>query len=297
MQLEKPCALVTRFIRTLRGGSQPILAEASNGNIYVVKFGNNVQGERLPFNESMGTELYSSCGLRVPAWEVLQLTDSFIDCHPSCWFEGPSGRIRPSSGLCYGSRYLGGETTCLLEILPGAYFSRVRNRADFWLAWALDVSADHCDRRQALFRVESSRELEAVFVDFGHMFGGATGSKASLPFRTSRYADERIYPPLPRSLLVTIKRILCNLDAEALWCKLTSIPDEWKTTSSIQKFTDCLDRLSSASYIASTLEAMVKSQEMRTYDPYVPCGEKGSAAAILHTRVPCDRRRVRSVVL
>jgi len=54
---EEP-AVVTQFIRKVRGGSQAILAKASDGRMYVVKFRNNHQGPNQLFNECMGTELY-----------------------------------------------------------------------------------------------------------------------------------------------------------------------------------------------------------------------------------------------
>ena len=54
--LGKKTIAVTRHIQKLRGGSQPILAEASDGRLYVVKFANNPQGANLLFNESMGRD-------------------------------------------------------------------------------------------------------------------------------------------------------------------------------------------------------------------------------------------------
>ena len=209
--LRKHFALVTRYLRSLRGGSQPILAEANDGNIYVVKFTDNLQGPQLPFNESMGTELYRACGLRVAPWKVLQITESFLDRNPASWSETPQGRRRPAAGLCFGSRFLGGQSSRLFEIMPESYFQRAKNASDFWLAWMLDVCANHSDARQAIFCEEPSGQLEAVFIDFGHMFGGATGRDPFRHFRTSRYLDERIYPCIKPEFLLTIRRIVDTL--------------------------------------------------------------------------------------
>lgn len=134
---------VKRFIRNLRGGSQPILAEASDGLLYVVKFANNLQGPNLAFNEAMGAELYRQLGLPVPDWKPLILRDAFIDNNPDCWIQTPYGRLRPAAGLCFGSRFLGGGGERLFEILPGSAFARVRNLRDFWLAWLIDVCASY----------------------------------------------------------------------------------------------------------------------------------------------------------
>jgi putative nucleotidyltransferase with HDIG domain len=136
---------VTQYIHNLRGGSQPILAQASDGLVYVVKFNNNLQGANLPFNESIANELYRACRLEVPSWKPLMLTDAFLDQNPSCWMQTPDGRLRPDSGICFGSRFLGGEGIRLLEILPGTSLKQVHNHEDFWLAWLIDSLAEHRD--------------------------------------------------------------------------------------------------------------------------------------------------------
>ena len=164
---EAPAEL-TRFIRKFRGGSQPILVEASDGLLYVVKFFNNEQGPNLLFNESMGTELYRLSGLPVPSWRPLIVTSSFIERNPACWIETPEGTFRPDPGLCFGSQYLGGKDVQLFEILPGNFHKRVRNPDNFWLAWLLDVCGSHADNRQAIFRQRLDGSLDAIFIDHGH---------------------------------------------------------------------------------------------------------------------------------
>ena len=154
---------LSRFIRNLRGGSQPILVQASDGLLYVVKFTNNLQGANLPFNESVGTELYRACGLAVPAWKPLLVSDAFLDRNPDCWMQTSKGRLRPDSGMCFGSRFLGGDGIRLLEILPGTSFKRVRNNKSFWLAWMIDICAHHADGRQAIFVEDAEGWLNAFF--------------------------------------------------------------------------------------------------------------------------------------
>src|SRR5580698_1050275 len=117
--LAKDLALVAGDARSLRGGSQPILAHATDGLVYVVKFANNLQGPNLLFNESAGYELYRACGLPVPDWTPLWVTDSFLDGNRDCWMQTPEGRLRPSSGLCFGSLFLGQKGDRLFEIVPG----------------------------------------------------------------------------------------------------------------------------------------------------------------------------------
>src|SRR5208337_4281241 len=149
--LENEIANLTEYIRNLRGGSQPILALASDGFLYVVKFLNNPQGPNVLFNEIAGSELYRACGLAVPEWRSLLLSDSFIDKNPESWMQTPEGRLRPTAGLCFGSRFMVGDGKRLIEFLPRSSFRRVRNRTSFWLAWLIDVCAEHTDNRQAIF--------------------------------------------------------------------------------------------------------------------------------------------------
>src|ERR1035437_3514301 len=98
-----------RFIRKLRGGSQPILAEASDGLLYVVKFINNLQGPNLLFNESAGSEIFHANALAVPSWKPIFISDSFLDHNPDSWMQTPTGLLRLVSGLCFGSQFLGGD--------------------------------------------------------------------------------------------------------------------------------------------------------------------------------------------
>jgi hypothetical protein len=197
----KDFALATQYIRKLRGGSQPILVQASDGLLYVVKFTNNLQGPNVPFNESIGTELYRACGLAVPSWKPVLVTNSFLDKNPDCWMQTPAGRLRPDSGLCFGSRFLGGDGIRLLEILPGTSFERVRDRKNFWLAWLIDICAEHVDNRQAVFVEDSDGSLDPSFFDMGHLFGGPKADQAK-HFRASRYLDPRIYPEVTSEVLL-----------------------------------------------------------------------------------------------
>src|ERR1035437_3359153 len=109
-------ALLVHCVQKLRGGSQPVLAAANDGQLYVVKFTNNLQGPNLAFNESMGTELYRICGLPVPSWRAILVTASFIDQNPGCWIETAEGKLRPKEGVCFGSQFLCTEDSRLLEL-------------------------------------------------------------------------------------------------------------------------------------------------------------------------------------
>jgi hypothetical protein len=258
--LGQDIVFVTRFIRNLRGGSQPILVQASDDLFYVAKFANNLQGPNLLFNEGAGSELYSACNLAVPAWKPLLLTDKFLDENPDCWMVNSEGRLRPQSGLCFGSRFLGGEGIRLREILPGTSFSRVSNRADFWLAWLIDICAAHVDNRQAVFAEDAKGWLHAFFVDHGHLFSGPNGQHR-FHFRASQYLDSRIYMHLASHRIHNLLTIAANQNVDRLWREIQTLPEDWKTTSALKGFAECLGMLSSPRLLEGAIESMVNADE------------------------------------
>lgn len=278
LALAQDDVFATRFVRKLRGGSQPVLAEASDGFSYVVKFSNNLQGPNLAFNESMGTELYRSLGLPVALWRQVAVTDSFIDANRACWMETETGLRRPEAGKCFASRYVGGEGTRLYEILPGTYINRVKNREDFCLAWLVDVCADHRDSRQAIFRELPGGDLTATFVDHGHMFGGA--DQLQPRSRCVAYLDARIYPETDREqFLLKLDRVLGSLDALGLCKEIDALPDEWKRESAIRGLMHCLERLASRDFVTATVDTIA--------DCLLPV-DRREKTGIQYRREPCS---------
>ena len=255
----KDFSRVTRYVRNLRGGSQPILAQACDGLLYVVKFTNNLQGPNLPFNEGIGSELYRACGLAGTSWKPLLVTDSFLDQNPDCWMQAQHGRLRPDSGLCFGSRFLGGNGIRELEILSGTSFKRVRNRLSFWLAWLVDICAAHADHRQAIFLEDGAGRLDAFFIDHGHLFGGPKG-ELRRRFEASRYLDPRIYQTLSLQELRNFQQIAGSLCVDQLWQRVQALPEDWRTESALQGFAQCLSRLSTPNLLQNILDTMVEAQ-------------------------------------
>jgi hypothetical protein len=277
--------VAARYIRNLRGGSQPILVQATDGFLYVAKFANNLQGPNLLFNESAGSDLYKACGLAGPKWKPLLVTDSFLDQNPDCWLQTPEGRLRPSSGLCFGSRFLGGEGIRLLEILPGTSLNRVRNHASFWLAWLIDICAGHCDNRQAIFLEDGKGLLDAFFVDHGHLFGGPKG-EVRLHFQASRYLDSRIYQRVSSQQLSRFQKAIQGMDVERLWQRIQALPDDWKSKSALDAFAVCLDTLSTPNLLQNIVDTM--EDTLRKSYPCERSNRPGRAkppASVLHPGV------------
>jgi hypothetical protein len=248
-----------RYIQKMPGGSQPILVQASDGLLYVVKFSNNPQGVNLLFNESIGTELYRACNLPVPSWKLLSVADSFLDENPDSWMETPEGPIRPNAGFCFGSRFLGGDGLRPLGVLPKTRFNKVRDRKIFWLAWILDICAGHADNRQTIFAEDGTGWLDPFFVDNGHLFGGPKGDQHP-KCEASRYLDPRIYPAISSHQLLCYQRTLGRLEPDQLWRNLQALPDDWKTESALYRFAQCLGKLSTTSILRDVVDMVVDVQ-------------------------------------
>jgi len=229
------CTEVCHFVRKLRGGSQPMLAKASDGFYYVVKFFDNLQGANLCFNDALGTELFRQAGLPVPEWRPVCVSDEFLDCNPDCWMEIGHGSLRPLSGWCFASRSLGLNDSALFEILPRRSFARIKNRRDFWTSWVLDVLCGHSDNRQALFVEDETRSIEAYFIDHGHLFGGAEGS-TSPAIWASRYLDPDVYLVPEVEEADRIHDALLRVDFAALATIVNGLPAAWKTPAALSRF-------------------------------------------------------------
>jgi hypothetical protein len=242
--LKKKNLEALRYICRLPGGSTPVLIQADDGKTYVIKFRNNLQGPNVLFNEFMGTTLLDACGLLTPGCATIRVSEAFLDANPDCWIDGgQQGMIRPFSGPCFGSRYIGeSDGGVLFQLLPEVRFNIIRNRKQFWLAWILDIVGANRDYRQTVFMSGLKGMLSAVFLDNGHYFGGPDGEPAGV-FMKARHPDIRIYPEVNSQELLQHRNTIRELNLDQLWRKAHELPDEWITASALRRFARCLDTL------------------------------------------------------
>jgi len=285
------CQRAALFICKLRGGSQPILVEGTNGVLYVLKFSDNPQGPNVPFNEVAGAELFHACGLPVPGWDPLLLTDEFIDSNRDCWPVVEAEPRRPRAGLCFASRFLGSQNQQLIEILPGSAFNRIRNRAHFWLAWFIDICCEHIDNRQAIFLRDSEGWLHASFIDSGHLLSGARGdSKPN--FWSPRYLDPRIYNGISSLDIAKYRRVLFTLNADAVFARILEMPQDWQLPSAVAALTRCLSRIANRQFANVIWEMLQKEctpgSETGRDGHQVEAGDEGRA--LLQLGIPARRR-------
>lgn len=244
-----------RFLRKMRGGSQPILIDAGDGCQYVVKFPSNPQGPNVLFNEVAGTELYRQFGLPVPEWRLVYVSEGFLRAHPDSWRETPKGRQMPEPGWCFGSRYLGMKDAGIYEILPRSQFSRIENRQDFWKAWVLDILCEHADNRQAVFLRGNLSRTHAFFVDHGHVLGGAHGEISPI-FWASRYLDPEIYIEPEAQAADELTKAWRALDLEGLSRLLGELPSAWRTPSGLSRFERVGERVSDPAELQCVIDCL-----------------------------------------
>jgi hypothetical protein len=159
----------------MKGGSQSILVQCDDDRFYVVKMAGNPQGPNVVANEFLGSVIAGAVGLPVAESMLIHLSDHFIDSEPDIWFELPSGKKRPDTGLHFGSLLVGQPfgPQRPSEYISPSRINSIANRDAFLGMYILDVWANQQDNRQAvLLRRSDDNVQEAFFIDHGHMFGG-----------------------------------------------------------------------------------------------------------------------------
>ncbi len=163
--------VLTKHVRALRGGSQPHLMQADDGNLYVVKFQGNPQGTNILINELLACKLAQFLGLPVPATECVQLPP---ELSKELYFETSDGRQPVRPGLHLGSRLVirSLEGRCY-DDLPQSFHHLVRNPGVLVGIRLFDLWTCNRDTRQVVFwKYSRKKKYNVTFIDNGHCFGG-----------------------------------------------------------------------------------------------------------------------------
>ena len=125
--------LAVQTIRRMRGGAQSQLMLGADGALWVVKFRNNPQGERVLANELLATRIAEAVGLTVPKTEIVEVSEWLVANSPEMTLEfGRGQRGRCAAGLQFGSRFVGGLMPGqVVDYLPESQLAEVRNLGEF----------------------------------------------------------------------------------------------------------------------------------------------------------------------
>ena len=215
------------FLYKLCGSSQPSILQGEDGAFYVVKF-RGFPGHQSLINEVIGTELIRCMGLPAPDWAPIAISNDFIERNPGLWFCTDGSPIKPLPGLHFGSRIIeAAEEQRTYQMIPHSWIDRIDNRADFLGVLVLDLWANNCDRRQAVFLRDGQKRLHAYFIDNDFMFGGKFGFGVTCPRRAMVY-DLDIYSGLWSGQAVKKwTNIVDGIGESAIRWIVNSVPDGW----------------------------------------------------------------------
>jgi hypothetical protein len=136
----------------MRGGSQPHLLEAEDGQCYVVKFRNNPQHHRILVNELLASRLLAYLQVAAPETAPVQLSAEFLAENPDIHLTFGSRRIPVEPGWHFGSRYPGDPArTTVYDFLPDTLLPKVANLEDFRTILLFDKWVGNADGRQSIF--------------------------------------------------------------------------------------------------------------------------------------------------
>ena len=130
-----------QHIRRMRGGSQPHLLRASDGEYFVTKFSNNPQHIRILANELFATQLGLWLGLPMPRVTAIEVSAWLIARTPELSIHLNGRDIPCSTGLQCGSRYPCGPANDPVEIfdyLPESLLEKTSGLVNFARALIFD---------------------------------------------------------------------------------------------------------------------------------------------------------------
>jgi hypothetical protein len=158
-----------------------------DGNLYVVKFQNNPQHERVLANEMLATRLAQLIGLTVPACAVIEVGSKLISSTSELVIDRDDGRTIPcKAGLSFGSLFVGSATPGLVvDYLPEPLLSEVKNLPEFAGMLAFDKWTGNADGRQAVYSKTSRRDESylTTFIDQGYCFNAGLWNFDDSPIR------------------------------------------------------------------------------------------------------------------
>jgi hypothetical protein len=179
----------------MNGGSQSRLMIGADRMLWVVKFQNNPQHQKVLANEMIVTGVAEEFKLPVPKCSVIEVTSRLIASDPQMVCHGNSRHSTLyTPGRQYGSQYVGGLMPRLvMNGLVDSELKHVRNLEAFLGMLTVDKWTGNCDQRQAVFeRKPNEKRYRAIFVDHGNCFN--TGAW-SFPDKTMQgvYRSDRVY--------------------------------------------------------------------------------------------------------
>ncbi len=224
-----------RWLRRMRGGSQPHLIEADDGHFYVVKPKDNPQHRRVLVNEWIAAAFLRFLQIAGPEVAVVRIDQEFLASHPEVGVQRGQ-RLEPiSTGCHFGSRMPGDPAQmAFFDTLPNVLMAKVANLRDLAGLLVFDRWIANADYRQMVFfraQVAEPGTVRPGFlmwaIDHGFAFqgpgwnlktGGRQGLHHANPLYESLQDWEQLEPWLTR---------IESFPEEVADQALSSLPREW----------------------------------------------------------------------
>lgn len=215
-----PTLQTTRYVSPLReGGSLPALAEASDGELYVVKFRGAGQGRKALVAELIAGEIARTLGLKVPALVLVELDPAFGNNEGDPEIQD---LLKASAGLNLG-----------LKFLPGALMfdplaERVTPRLASLIVWfdALVLNVDRTVKNPNLLCWDDDIWLidHGASLYFHHNWAADFSARSRAPFPPIR---DHVLLPYATELQTIDAEFANHLTSQRLTEILNAVPDLW----------------------------------------------------------------------
>jgi len=213
----------------MRGGAQGQLMLGADGQVYVVKFQNNPQHMRVLANEFLASRIAAAAGLTAPETELVEVSNWLVENTPELEMDLGRTRVRCSTGLQFGSRFVGGLMPGqVVDYLPEEQMAEVRNLTEFAGILALDKWTGNANGRQAVFaRRQRERRYRAVFIDYGYCFHAGEWRFEDLPLRGVYYRNDVYREIAGWDAFEPWLTRLETMAADTVWAAANEVPPEW----------------------------------------------------------------------
>lgn len=189
--------VAVEHVHRMRGGAQSQLLRCADGEYYVVKFQNNLQGITVLANELLGTVLAGRLGLPISQPAIVFVNEAIIRNSDDMFIESKSSHFPCLPGWCFGSRYpshknRAGRTVLNVtyDLVPRAEIYALENLADFAGMLVFDKWTGNTDGRQAVFNREvKHKHYRATMIDQGYCFNGTKWNFPDVPLPSGLYGS------------------------------------------------------------------------------------------------------------
>ncbi len=225
--LGEPLKLVA-VLRKMAGSTQSSLVQCDDGRLYVAKLYPSPNTANALANEAIGAQLQHHLDIPVPPWRTLFVSSDDIAKYPKLRFEIVGGHREPEPGMHFATQYLADLDHTITDVISWPAGVPVLNYLKFFDMYLFDVWADHCDRRQWVYKVNRETHFgKAVFIDNSHLFGNASwGKPAQGQFQRSNTSIMPLTHAYDFQLRGRVQELRRRIP-EVLHRVIAEIPPEW----------------------------------------------------------------------